>query len=94
MIHENHVNFFSISVKAPAQDNEHFYQALILSLIEENLWVSVIFKNGWTSFNRSARLTTAIFAISMISLGNVIFKIDDLNFVQIGPVQFSPRSVF
>ena len=84
---------FSIPKQAPAQDKEHFYQALILNLIEQNLWVSVIFKNGWSSFNRSARLTTAIFAISMISLGNVMFRVDNLNFVQIGPVQFSPRIV-
>ena len=62
----------------------------------KNLWISVFFKSGWSSFNRTARLTTAVLAISLISLGNMMWYRQDsqVDAIQIGPVQFSVASIY
>ena len=79
---------------------EQFYRELILNLINENFWVSLIFKHGWSSFNRSARLLAVLFTMSLISAGNTFLSCSKYRKcipetpIQIGPVQFSVRQFY
>ena len=65
----NYLESLSLDTTSVFADKRTFYDSLMLSLIEENLWVSVFIKPSWSSFNRSARLTTSILSMSLMSLG-------------------------
>jgi len=56
--------------------NQYFYEKLLLNLVQQNPWLSVFYKFGWSSFNRTARLTSIVFASSLVSIGNVIWYYD------------------
>ena len=56
--------------------NRNLYERLLLNLVQQNPWLSVFYKFGWSSFNRTARLTSIVFASSLVSIGNVIWYYD------------------
>ena len=63
--------------KPKNQNSKHkFYEKFILNLVQQNPWLSVFYKFGWSSFNRTARLTSIVFASSLVSIGNVIWYHD------------------
>ena len=78
------------------QDHTIFYDSLLLSLIEKNLWISVLTKPAWSSFTRSTRLTVLVMAMSLIALSNMMWygQETNLNTLEIGPIQFSPSMVY
>ena len=69
----NYLQYLGMRETSPKLSLDAYYQSLMTNLVDENLWISVFFKNGWTPFNRSARITTAVFAMSLISLGNMMW---------------------
>ena len=92
----NYLESLSLDTNAVFEKKTTFYESLLLSLIEENLWVSVFIKPTWSSFNRSARLTTAILSMSLMSLANMMWYGRDtqMTSVEIGPIQFTPSTIY
>jgi len=84
-------------IKKTKRNSELFYRELILNLIEENFWISMLFKLGWSTFNRSARLLAVLFTVALISSGNAVLgcsksmKCTPGTPIEIGPVQFSSQ---
>ena len=70
----NYLKSLNLDSNSVSKNQTTFYESLMLSLIEENLWISTFIKPAWSSFNRSARLTTAILSMSLMSLGKGIEK--------------------
>ena len=92
----NFLKSLGMEANKPSQSVEQFYQKFFLNLIEENLWLSFLFKSGWGTFNRTGRLTATIMAVSLISLGNIVFSDFENELAEsviIGPVQFSPSQM-
>ena len=69
----NYLDYLNIKEMPKNESYEAYYHELMAQLINENLWISVVFKHGWSSFNRTARITTAVLAMSLISLGNMMW---------------------
>lgn len=92
----NYLESLSFDTKVLFEDKTTFYDSLLLSLIEENLWVSVFIKPTWSSFNRSARLTTALLSMSLMSLSNMMWYGQDRQMasIEIGPIQFTPSTIY
>ena len=84
----------SIGTVGEKLKSDNFYNSLFLNFIDQNLWLSTFFRTDWGPFNRSARLMTVYFSISLISLGNVLFPSQSLKTIQIGPIQFSPALIY
>ena len=73
----NYLQYLGMRETPPMFSIDSYYQSLMTNLVDENLWISVFLKNGWTPFNRSARITTAVFAMSLVSLGNMMWYKQD-----------------
>ena len=78
------------------QDHTIFYDSLLLSLIEKNLWISVLTKPAWSSFTRSTRLTVLVMAMSLIALSNMMWygQETNLNTLEIGRLWLPYRLSF
>ena len=73
---------------------QNFHGKLLLNLVQQNPWLSVFYKFGWSSFNRTARLTSIVFASSLVSIGNVIWYYDpDKEGLQVRIENWAKRSI-